>query len=824
MSATEATTHSQSASATVTSHAGAETPHKHKKHKKHKKDKKKSDKKSTDMDTDKPVTTPAKSSKKSTPKGRKKSTPKSSKNASVTPEAKVAPSTPSASVPASASASASASSPVTSSTKKPKKNKTKSAASTPVVATDSQAKTNSSSSKKKKTATPKNKAAVKADSKKKTKSATTTPVGATNSKSQAKTNSSSSKKKKAATPQNKVAVTVDDKKKANSTSNASASVSATAASSSSTTKRKRKTKSATSTPVATTDSQAKTNHSSSKKKKPAGKKNTKSKASDSKHNAVSMSTEPESEPNSHVEADVLGQHFSIELPSSPLASPVQAPAPAPPAPAPAPAPPVIAIAMQTEPAEVGSKQKVTSARGQKRKLADKPAKSPTSKKNNTVSKPAKSPASNKQKSVKSPANKPNGKQTNAKKNNAAQPPAQKRRRRSTNASAGVSTSSSSSASASSDSKTAGAPAVNRAFSSSPIVLEPWMEAHVQTHMHALVNAEAERKKQLKASAAAEGLAKLQNNYLAELHVDTLYHLGLNSSMDLKKMFGDTKFVCMGGSPDRMREFAKFACEELNLSHLIPTGCSLAPIGKSERYHMYKIGPVISVSHGMGMPSLNILLHEITKLLMYAGATDFCYIRVGTSGGIGVKPGTVIVTDKAFNATLQPKYELVQLGKRRSFNTVLDTKLAHDIVAYSGHITTVIGSTMGADDFYEEQARVDGYFCDYTRDDQVKFMARLHKAGVRNIEMESTAFAAFTSRAGIPGAVVCTTLVDRLAKDQIGASSAQLQQYVSNATQVVISYMRATLNVMKSVSENGQALSAKKSRRRRKSQSGNQKPQ
>jgi len=34
--------------------------------------------------------------------------------------------------------------------------------------------------------------------------------------------------------------------------------------------------------------------------------------------------------------------------------------------------------------------------------------------------------------------------------------------------------------------------------------------------------------------------------------------------------------------------------------------------------MFKVGPVLSVSHGMGVGSISILLHEIIKLLWHAG--------------------------------------------------------------------------------------------------------------------------------------------------------------------------------------------------------------
>lgn len=39
-------------------------------------------------------------------------------------------------------------------------------------------------------------------------------------------------------------------------------------------------------------------------------------------------------------------------------------------------------------------------------------------------------------------------------------------------------------------------------------------------------------------------------------------------------------------------------------------------------------------HGMGTPSLSILLHELFKLIHYAGCKDVTFFRLGTSGGIG----------------------------------------------------------------------------------------------------------------------------------------------------------------------------------------------
>ena len=81
------------------------------------------------------------------------------------------------------------------------------------------------------------------------------------------------------------------------------------------------------------------------------------------------------------------------------------------------------------------------------------------------------------------------------------------------------------------------------------------------------------------------------------------------------------------------------------------------------------------------------------------------------------------------------------------------------------IPVVQGKTMAADCFYEGQGRLDGAVCHYGLEDKMKFLQRLHAEGVRNIEMESAQFAAFTHQLGIPAAVACVTLLDRLQGDQ-----------------------------------------------------------
>lgn len=72
----------------------------------------------------------------------------------------------------------------------------------------------------------------------------------------------------------------------------------------------------------------------------------------------------------------------------------------------------------------------------------------------------------------------------------------------------------------------------------------------------------------------------------------------------------------------------------------------------------KVGPVLSISHGMGVPSVGILLHEMIKLMYHAKCKDPVFIRIGTCGGIGVEGGTVVITEEAVDGLLRNTFEVV----------------------------------------------------------------------------------------------------------------------------------------------------------------------
>ena len=66
---------------------------------------------------------------------------------------------------------------------------------------------------------------------------------------------------------------------------------------------------------------------------------------------------------------------------------------------------------------------------------------------------------------------------------------------------------------------------------------------------------------------------------------------------------------------------------------------------------------------MGAPSTSILMHELFKLLHYAEAKNVKFLRMGTCGGLGVKPGTLILTKSGYDGCLEPGIEFIALGQK-----------------------------------------------------------------------------------------------------------------------------------------------------------------
>ncbi|XP_036965013.1 uridine phosphorylase 2 isoform X2 [Acanthopagrus latus] len=291
--------------------------------------------------------------------------------------------------------------------------------------------------------------------------------------------------------------------------------------------------------------------------------------------------------------------------------------------------------------------------------------------------------------------------------------------------------------------------------------------------------------------------QVKNPYLDDMEEDILYHFSLSTKThNLPEMFGDIKFVCVGGSANRMKAFAQFIHQELNLSG---NPEELRDICEgTDRYCMYKVGPVLSISHGMGVPSISIMLHELIKLLHHAQCHDVVLFRLGTSGGVGLAPGTVVVTDKAVDYAFRPQFEQVVLGKVITRSTELDEGVANELLQCSTelqNIPTVIGNTMCTHDFYEGQGRLDGALCSFSHEEKLEYLRKAYEAGVRNIEMESTVFAAMCRVCGLKAAVICVALLNRFEGDQITSSHDVLVEYQQRPQVLVSHFIKKRLGLV-----------------------------
>ena len=276
----------------------------------------------------------------------------------------------------------------------------------------------------------------------------------------------------------------------------------------------------------------------------------------------------------------------------------------------------------------------------------------------------------------------------------------------------------------------------------------------------------------------------KNCHLNDMEHDFMYHLGLEKAR--ASHFSCIKFVCIGGTNDRMTKFAHQIASDLGLDDVEHIGCH-------KRYVIFKVGEVLIASHGMGGSSISILLNELAKLLRYAQA-DSVWIRIGTCGGVGLEPGTVAISEQSLNGQLQPGLRSYVLGKEVFRPATFDPELCRQLLKVSEELgfPTVVGKTMTADDFYEGQGRLDGAICDYSEKDKMDFLQRAHEAGVRNIEMESLTFGAFTRHIGIRAATICAVLLNRLEGDQVLSTVEQLGQYEARATAAVLALVRNSL--------------------------------
>jgi uridine phosphorylase len=277
-------------------------------------------------------------------------------------------------------------------------------------------------------------------------------------------------------------------------------------------------------------------------------------------------------------------------------------------------------------------------------------------------------------------------------------------------------------------------------------------------------------------------------------IDVFYHLGVSSDDTLLNEMRGVRAVIMAGSGARMDTFA----QEWSASN---GNTPILAFPKEDRFVSRYTGGVLFVSHGMGMPSASIAVQELMRLAYFLKAGDLdaldamFWARVGTSGGVGLPGGTIVVSTEGLMADLKPYRLLDAQGGYHWFEgtfpqTTVDAILAAN--TQSG-IPIATGKTVATNEFFIEQFRRDGAIALATTEEKMAWLHWLDEHGVRNIEMEGAMLAAYMNYWGFSNfAMVCTTVVNRLEGDQVTSTAAELDAFNTRAGTVTFNYLRSIM--------------------------------
>jgi uridine phosphorylase len=278
-------------------------------------------------------------------------------------------------------------------------------------------------------------------------------------------------------------------------------------------------------------------------------------------------------------------------------------------------------------------------------------------------------------------------------------------------------------------------------------------------------------------------------------VDVLYHLGISSDDLLLHDLRDVRAVIMAGSGVRMDTFAK----RWSAMH---ANSPIIAFPKEDRFVTRYTGGVLFVSHGMGMPSASIALQELMKLTYVlkggdlAALNEIFWARVGTSGGVGLPGGTIVISTEGVMADLKPYRLLDTGGGYHWFDGAFPSATIDAIVQANAqsNIPIATGRTVATNEFFIEQLRRDGAIALATIEEKMAWLNWLDENGVRNIEMEGAMLAAYMNYWGFENfAMVCTTVVNRLEGDQVTSTAAELDEFNERAGIVTFNYLRSIIS-------------------------------
>jgi uridine phosphorylase len=285
-----------------------------------------------------------------------------------------------------------------------------------------------------------------------------------------------------------------------------------------------------------------------------------------------------------------------------------------------------------------------------------------------------------------------------------------------------------------------------------------------------------------------------DSVLAGGRSDVYYHFGVASDDPILRQFRGVRAIIVAGSGDRIVEFADRWSAHRG-------GAPVLALPKEERFVTRYCDGVLFASHGMGMPSASIAVQELMRMVFFLkegdqdAMADVFWARVGTSGGVGLPGGTVVVTTEGVMADLKP-YRLLQGGSGEYwFDGTFPADVVDGVIAASAGSGVPIerGRTVAGNEFFLEQYRLDGAICMETPESKMAWLEWINSQGVRNIEMEGAMLAGYLNHWGFPRfAMICATLLNRLEGDQVTATAEQLHTYSQRSGDVLFTYLAATL--------------------------------
>ena len=278
--------------------------------------------------------------------------------------------------------------------------------------------------------------------------------------------------------------------------------------------------------------------------------------------------------------------------------------------------------------------------------------------------------------------------------------------------------------------------------------------------------------------------------VAGQHEDVYYHFGVSSTDPLLEELRGIRAVIMAGSGGRIKEFAQ-RWSDLN------GGTPILAFPKEDRFVTRYTAGILFASHGMGMPSASIAVQELMRMVYFlkrgdlADIDDIFWARVGTSGGVGLPGGTIVVTTEGLMADLRP-YRLLQ-GARGTYwfdGTFPAATRAAIMKANTGTgLSIAEGKSIAGNEFFLEQFRLDGAIRMETEETKAEFLTWLHDNGVANIEMEGAMFAAYLNWWGFSSfAMICAVLLNRLEGDQVTSTPEQLHKFSEDSGDVLFNYL------------------------------------